>query len=205
MKRLLPVAVAVLVWFGGGGCGQLWYRLRPPTPEHFVPNPLELPPVADEFLWLQVVDTIDDYFRVAQQQPCLRRGSIVLDGNLQSSYRVGASYAEPWRKDSVRGFERLQSSLQSIRRRALVTVRPTPVGYNVEVIVQKDLEDTDRTQYATETTAGNRQDVSRVSRADDFEDSPQTLGWIPLGRDNQLEQVLLHDLLGRVTRPDAKH
>lgn len=187
---------------GAAGCGQLMYRLTTPAPDQYVPNPLELPPVPDDFLWLQVVDVLDDYFRIARQQPVLNRPGLTLEGRLETAYKVGGSVLEPWRKDSTPGFERLQSTLQSIRRRALVTVRPSPGGYQVEIVVQKDLEDTDRTQYATETTAGVRHDGSRVSRDDEFDDSPQTLGWIPLGRDTSLEQVILADLFGRVAQPD---
>ena len=121
---------------------------------------------------------------------------------------------EPWRKDSTSGFERLQSTLQSIRRRATVTVRPQPAingliggdatGYTIEVVVQKDLEDTNRTQYATETTGSLRHDGTVVRQEDSLDDSPQTLGWIPLGRDTSLEQAILRDIFGRITKPDAK-
>ncbi|MEM6779534.1 MAG: hypothetical protein AAF670_17905 [Planctomycetota bacterium] len=197
-SHLSLVAIGLLA-----GCGQLAYRLTSPIPDHYTPNPLELPAVADDFLWLQVVDTVDDYFRIARQQPVLNRPGFVAEGSLETGYRNGGSIFEPWRKDSTPGFERLQSTFQSIRRRAIMTVRPTPTGYSVELIVQKDLEDTDRSQYATETTAGSRHDGSRVSRRDGFDDSPQTLGWIPLGRDVQLEQVMLNDLFGRVTQPDT--
>ncbi|WP_146580883.1 hypothetical protein [Neorhodopirellula pilleata] len=187
------------------GCRQLVYRLTSDVPPQFVPNPLELPPVADDFLWLQVVDTLDDYFRIARQQPVVNRADYVLEGKLETSYKIAGSVLEPWRKDTTTGFERLQGTLQSIRRRAIVTVRPNATGYSVEVIVQKDLEDTDRTQYATESTAGLRHDGSRLSRQDPFDDSPQTLGWIPLGRDATLENAILNDLFGRVTQPDGKH
>ncbi len=184
------------------GCGTLTHRLTSDVPQQYVPNPLELPPVADDFLWLQVVDTLDDYFRIARQQPVVNRQGMVLEGKIETSYKVAGSVFQPWRKDSTTGFERLQSTLQTIRRRAIVVVRPHGGGYSVEVIVQKDLEDTDRTQYATESTAGVRHDGSRVSRSDSFDDSPQTLGWIPLGRDTQLEQAILNDLFGRVTKRD---
>ncbi|MFG0256225.1 MAG: hypothetical protein ACF787_14185 [Rhodopirellula sp. JB053] len=201
-------ALVLLVVIGGtfalGGCGQLAYRLTSDVPQQYVPNPLELPQVPDDFLWLQVVDTLDDYFRIARQQPVVNRRGLVLEGKIETSYKVAGSIFQPWRKDSTTGFERLQSTLQSIRRRAIVTVRPNMTGYSVEVIVQKDLEDTDRTQYATESTAGVRHDGSRVSRDDGFDDSPQTLGWIPLGRDTVLEQAILKDLFGRVTKPDGR-
>ncbi len=129
---------------------------------------------------------------------------IVLDGRIETSYKIGASLMEPWRKDSTAGFEKLQSTLQSIRRRAIVTVRPQGAAYTLEVIVQKDLEDTDRSQYATESSSARRHDGTIVRRNDGFGDSPQTLGWIPLGRDTSLEQVILNDIFSRITQPDKK-
>lgn len=185
------------------GCGQLTYRLTNPPPETFVPNPLELPPARDDFVWAQVVDAVDDYFRIAKEQPVQNRPGMVLDGRLETTYRVGSSIFEPWRKDSTPGFERLQSTLQSIRRRAILTVRPNGAGYVIEVVVQKDLEDTDRSQYATETTAGVRHDGTIVRQNDYFASSPVTLGWIPLGRDASLEQAILRDIFQRITQPPS--
>ncbi|TWT75327.1 hypothetical protein [Allorhodopirellula solitaria] len=197
---LLLALVAILL---PAGCGTLAYRLTSDVPQQYVPNPLELPAVADDFLWLQVVDTLDDYFRIARQQPVVNSQGIVLEGKIETSYKVAGSIFQPWQKDNTTGFERLQSTLQTIRRRAIVTVRPDAAGYSVEVIVQKDLEDTDRTQNATESIIGTRHDGTRISRADTFGESPQTLGWIPLGRDTSLEQAILKDIFGRVTQPDG--
>lgn len=201
-EALTLIALAAAV--GIGGCGQLSYRLKKSRPSAFVPNPLELPPAADDFVWSQVIDSIDDYFRIAREQPVQNSDGIILDGRVETAYQVGGSLLEPWRKDSTAGFEKLQSSLQSIRRRAIITVRPQGAGYTVEVIVQKDLEDTDRSQYATETTSARRHDGTIVRRNDGYDDSPQTLGWIPLGRDTSLEQVILNDIFSRITKPDRK-
>ncbi|MEM9646469.1 MAG: hypothetical protein AAF989_15870 [Planctomycetota bacterium] len=198
----LALACGVSMLPGIAGCGQLTYRLTSPPVVHQLPNPLDLPAVADDFVWMQVIDVTDDYFRIAKEQPVQNNRELILDGRLETAYRVGGSIFEPWRKDSTPGFERLQSTLQSIRRRAIITVRPSPEGYVVEVVVQKDLEDTDRTQYATETTAGVRHDGSLVRVGDDVQDGPQTLGWIPLGRDASLEQRILADILGRITQAD---
>lgn len=179
------------------------YRLTNSEPAHLVPNPLELPSVKDDFVWLQVVDVVDDYFRIAREQPVQNNSSLVLDGQLETRYQIGGSLLEPWRKDSTYGFERLQSTFQTIRRRAIVTVRPVGAGYIIEVVVQKDLEDTDRSQDSTESTTAVRHDGTVVRRDVDDNDSPQTLGWIPLGRDTSLEQVILADILGRITQPDS--
>ncbi|KAA1257899.1 hypothetical protein LF1_03890 [Rubripirellula obstinata] len=217
LRRFLAFAALASVFsfpLGFVGCKQLIYRINNDVPETFVPNPLELPPAEDDFVWMQVIDTVDDYFRIVREQPVQNSGDMILDGYLETSYRMGASIMEPWRKDSTSGFERLQSTLQSIRRRATVTVRPQPAmdgligggttGYVIEVVVQKDLEDTDRTQYATETTGSLRHDGTVVRQEDALDGSPQTLGWIPLGRDTSLEQAILRDIFERITKPDSK-
>ncbi|WP_419189933.1 hypothetical protein [Stieleria marina] len=185
------------------GCGQLKYRLAGKQPETFMPNPVQLPPASDKFVWQQTVDAVDDYFRIAREQPVQNTGGMVMDGRIETGYLVGATLLEPWRRDSTPGFERLQSTLQSIRRKATVIVRPQGAAYSLEVVVQKELEDTDRTQYATETTASRRHDGTMLRKGDDYDDSPQTLGWIPLGRDSSLEQAIMRDIFGRITQRDT--
>ncbi|MFG0261567.1 MAG: hypothetical protein ACF788_04175 [Novipirellula sp. JB048] len=201
-KRSVSMLLVFLAGCVLAGCGQLANRLITNTPEPFVPNPLELPPAADSFVWSQVIDAVDDYFRIAREQPVQNSDGIILDGRLETTYQVGSTLSEPWKKDSTPGFERLQSTLQSIRRRAIVTVRPQGAGYVIEVVVQKDLEDTDRTQFATESTASKRHDGTLIREKNRIDDIPQTLGWIPLGRDASLEQVILRDIFGRITQAD---
>jgi hypothetical protein len=67
------------------------------------------------------------------------------------------------------------------------------------------LEDTDRSLDADEgvVTTGRDNTVSR-RRRETQDDGPVTLGWIPLGRDELLEQRILQDILGRVTQADRK-
>jgi hypothetical protein len=228
-----------VIGLGVIGCGQLQNRLVNNAPiDGFVPNPIQVPALKDDFVWNQTVDTLDDYFRIASEQPLVSSGGIISDGRLETIYQVGGSVFEPWRKDSTAGFERLQSTLQSVRRRAIVTVRPAAAtgaidtylgpgsfqsgqspgpaaglganvdGYVIEVVVTKDLEDAD--ERALASTQGDsiaqRHDGTIVRRDDLLDSSPVTLGWIPLGRDEQLEQRILSDLFGRLTRDDAtKH
>ncbi len=194
------------------GCNSLMYRFTTRPPRQIVPNPLTLPPAEDLFVWLQVVDVVDDYFHIRSEQPVQNRGDMVLDGQLETAYKIGASIAEPWRKDSTDGFERLQSTLQSIRRRAFVYVRPDGAGYEVEVVVQKEIEDTGRGENATDggrptrdnSVASRNRDGGGRNGAGGVEGGPITLGWIPLGRDESLEQVILQDILGRVTQADSR-
>jgi len=186
------------------GCRQFRYRFRNDPPENFVPNPLDLPTAPDVFVWSQVVDSVDDYFRITRESPVQNADGYILDGRIETAYRVGASCFEPWRKDSTPGFERWQGTLQSIRRRAIVIVRPRGPGYTIEVVVQKDLEDVAGTVGSTQSSGGIRYDASINRRVTRVEGSPETLGWIPLGRDSSLEQVILSDIFGRITQKDAE-
>ncbi|MEM6689671.1 MAG: hypothetical protein AAF664_09605 [Planctomycetota bacterium] len=223
-------------WWGCGllmllsGCGQLLYRINNHPPAEIIPNPVVLAPLDETVVWKQVVDSVDDYFRIAREQPLASVEGVVVEGQLETSYRVGASVFEPWRKDSTSGFEKLQSTFQSIRRRAIVTVRPqlgavadpygsmatvapgqTPgfaqgsvtsiSGYLIEVVVQKDLEDTDQSQFAIGGAATAARHDGTVIRQEDRLNGLDagTLGWISLGRDTLLEQRILQDILGRLT------
>jgi hypothetical protein len=202
-RAVLGALVLVILIPTFVGCGLFSYRLAGKQPEVFIPNPVQLPPASDKFVWQQVVDAVDDYFRIAREQPVQNSGPMVMEGRIETGYLIGATMMEPWRRDSTAGFERLQSTLQSIRRKATVIVRPRGAAYSIEVIVQKELEDTDRTQYATESTATRRHDGTLLRKSDDYDDSPQTLGWIPLGRDSSLEQAMMRDIFGRITQPDS--
>lgn len=220
------LALSLLALFCIGGCGQLRYRLSNQSPKKFVPNPIQITPqkigpATDGQVWNQVVDTVDDYFQISRQQPVVSQGGLIVDGRLETAFRTGASIFEPWRKDSTSGFERLQSTLQSIRRQAIVTVRPAVAGgsglidsganpgfdsssvrvdgYVIEVVVTKDLEDVDRSQGATGSSIATRHDGTIVRADRENAGSPITLGWISLGRDTQLEQRILNQIVERLS------
>lgn len=201
-RRILASLALLCAVALAGGCGRLLYRLTSPPPQVFVPNPAMLPAVDPEFVWSQVIDVVDDYFRIVREQPLQASSQAVIEGRVDTAYRTGSSIFEPWRKDSTKGFERLQSTLQSIRRRATVTVRPESGGYAVMVQVDKEIEDVDRAQFSSEAVASVRHDGSIVRTSESLEDQPITLGWISLGRDVTLEQRILQDIIGRVTEPD---
>jgi len=147
---------------------------------------------------------VDDYFRIIRETPVQNADGFILDGRVETAYSIGASCFEPWRKDSTPGFERWQGTLQSIRRRAIVTVRPRGPGYTIEVVVQKDLEDVGRAISGTQSSVGIRYDSSIERRGRLVDGTAETLGWIPLGRDSSLEQVILSDIFGRITQKDTE-
>ena len=66
---------------------------------------------------------------------------------------------EPWQKDSSRGFERRYATLQSIRRRAVVYVKPqVDGGYLVDLAVYKELEDVSQPEFSTVNVEALRHD-----------------------------------------------
>ncbi len=89
MPRRLFLASSLAAGLSGAmGCSSLLYRFTSDTPPAFVTNPVTLPPLEDTFVWLQVVDVVDDYFHVKTEQPVQNRGEMVLEGHLETSYRA---------------------------------------------------------------------------------------------------------------------
>ena len=197
-NRLSTVMLLVAVV---GGCG--WnhghkFHGRAPGMA-MIQNPLYVPLSDREFMWNQLVDTIDDYFRIDYEERVRLEAGILTEGRIETLPEIGSTVLEPWRKDSTHGYEKAYASLQSMRRRAVVRVRPqADGGYLVDVAVFKELEDVSRPEYSTVDLEGLRHDGTIQRSHSRFEADAVTIGWIPLGRDTQLEQVILSKLRGRL-------
>ena len=163
-----------------------------------LPNPLAVPPMNEDYLWSQLADTIDDYFKIEREDRIVRTTGVVSEGRIETFPEVGSSYLEPWRRDSTRGPEKMLASLQSIRRRALVRVTPSPTGYLIFVTVLKELEDVSSPEFATIGGSVKRHDGSIVRTNPVNNAGPVTLGWIPKGRDFTLEQQMLAEINARL-------
>ena len=166
------------------GCSTLRH-LRGEVP---VANPLIIPSVDFETIWNTTVADLDDYFQIASENRQQRR--IVTEPN------VGGTVMEPWDRDSGDLYDRLESTLQTIRRFAIVTVDPDPtgMGYAVRIEVFKELEDMVRPERAPAGRAifSNEIPVNRTREIVGPVDLPQ--GWIPKGRDMVVEQAILRKL-----------
>ncbi len=156
------------------------------------------------FVWEQIVDTIDDYFRISRENQVREVGGVITAGRIETHPEVGASYFEPWRRDSTPGYQRLLSTLQSTRRKASVTVTPVGSGYTIFVQVDLELEDVNRPERAVVSSDALRQDGSLVRSQQPLQDGPVTLGWIPKGRDFSLEQQILSEIRARLIEQPAK-
>lgn len=169
----------------------------------FLPNPLTVTAIDQEFLWKQIVDTVDDYFKIQREVRMRADGGIVTDGLIETFPTTGATYLEPWRSDSTPGFEKLHATLQSIRRSATVRVMPAAGGYAIDLAVYKELEDVSQPEFGTVGASTLRHDGSLVRNEATVIAGPSTLGWIRQGRDMSLEQRMLAELRGRLADPAA--
>ena len=186
------------------GCGQLPKTTLslpsiPLNRQTKLANPINVNTQDSEFLWNQIVDTVEDYFRIKSEQRPTRDDTQWFEGRLETHPEVGATYFEPWRKDALEGYQRWQSTLQTIRRTATIRVIPIDEGFTVAVEVIKELEDVDRSQYSSEGSAIARHDGTIVRTDAGLLSQPITLGWIRQENDTDLEQRLLREILGRVS------
>jgi hypothetical protein len=114
-----------------------------------------------------------------------------VEGTIATRYKVGSSILEPWHRETIGFDNRMESTLQSIRRKVLVHFVRVEGGYLVSVEALKEIEDV--TAPTPNSPGGStfspnypiRRDLSQVLG----QASPP--GWIPLGRDATLEQDIL--------------
>ncbi len=93
-------------------------------PGSALPNPMSVPVRDPEFFWNQLVDTIDDYFDIRSEQRVHLVGNVATEGRIESKPQPGATLFEPWRWDSTPGYEKWHATLQSLRRKCIVSVQP---------------------------------------------------------------------------------
>lgn len=204
MPRWFPIVVMLPLLTAVGGCAGLFDRgpsqfagTEPGVP---VENPIFVPATNCDFVWSQVIDTLDDYFRTERMEPIRVVDGVLTEGRIETYPAVGSTIFEPWRRDSTPGYEKLHATYQSIRRRAVVQLIPSQTGISIQVTVIKELEDVDRPENASVGQSTIRHDNAfdrnevRGSRAS----GAISLGWIPIGRDTSLEQRILAELRARL-------
>ncbi len=160
-------------------------------------NPAVIPHGDPQVVWEQVVDVVEDYFPIEREEPVRLYGNTLTEGRIDSYPTVSRTIFEPWRRDVVGGTAAMESTLQSMRRRAVVRVVPGEPGYFVEVAVYKELEDVTRPEHATSGAATFRYDSSLTRVVNPIGEQAATEGWIPQGRDHDLEQRILGQIQQR--------
>ena len=154
------------------------------SPAPVAENPLVVPSQDFEAVWNKTVAVVDNYFDIASENRLSR--------TIVTQPKVSATLLEPWSGDSVEVSDRLEASLQTIRRFAIIKIETAPTGgYLVKVEVRKELEDLvkpDR-QAAGRSVFNNDFPVNRAREI--IGPVPVATGWIPRGRDQHLEQAIL--------------
>ena len=197
-----PFVIAVALFLGLCGCSH--HSLFAPSAGDVTPagalgieNPLFVPIADPEFVWDQVIDEVDNFFKISSEDRVRVVGNVLTEGRIETYPTAGATFLEPWRKDAATPYEKMFSTLQSVRRHAAVRVAPTEGGYSIEVAVFKELEDVSRPEHATAGGVSLRHDGSLVRVDLDTEAPPTTLGWISQGRDTALEGRIINRLRDR--------
>jgi hypothetical protein len=155
-----------------------------------LPNPLLVPVIHYEAAWESIVNIVEDYFRIAREEQVQQVGQVLTEGRIETLPQSGATLLEPHRPDSVGHFNRTLATYQTIRRVAVIHVVPAERGYQIEVIVETQMEDLPRPEHATAGRATLRYDTS-LTTDDNFNPWEQTGVWFPIGRDTALEQEIL--------------
>lgn len=160
-------------------------------------NPAFVITANPNLLWEDVVDVLDDYFRIEREDRIRLVGDIYTEGQIDTVPESSATWFEPWRHDTPNSYERTEATLQTVRRRAIVRVIPEAEGFLVDVAVYKELEDLAQPEHATSGAATFRYDSALRKYTEPVGGEPFTAGWISIGRDFALEQEILNDLLSR--------
>jgi hypothetical protein len=185
-RTVLAAAVAIVL----GGCATgplqenplLLRTDKPPIQE----NPVYIPqgPMDYARVFEKVIDVLDDYWDIAYHNR--------YDGRIETHPRVAPGFEQFWKPGSPDFHERMLASLQSIRHRAIVTIRTADDGgYFIDVKVIKELEDLPNPFRATAGAAVFSMPPTVERQFEVVDANLVDSNWIPIGRDCALEQVLL--------------
>ncbi|MCP4176100.1 MAG: hypothetical protein GY758_35615 [Fuerstiella sp.] len=157
-------------------------------------NAIQVPVERYDLIWERAVAVLNNYhFVIARESK--------LEGVIETQYRAGSNLLEPWHHDSVGYASKLESTLQSIRRRVVVTFQNTADNMLiVSVRADKQIED-------VPGLAANYEGGATFRDSDPLQrDLDQVVGqsgpsrWISRGTDPALEVELLSQIRHAVLR-----
>lgn len=197
--------------------------IGPSQPDAPLANPIRVPVGDRDVAWEEIISVVQDYFKVQHEERVRLVGDILTEGRIDTFPLIGQTLLEPWRGDSVTFRDKLEATLQTIRRRANLRVIPADQNsFLIELTVVKELEDLRRpqTSYGTATFETENLALDRISEplpgipdrpafatasqaatpAPGKLDPPGPLptSWIPQGRDVHLEQEMLAKIQARL-------
>jgi hypothetical protein len=213
MRKAIAAGMIAVVL---GGCGMSpRYQDQAQCPPGYAPtqtgpvqqvtaayaNPIFVPIADPQCAWETIVDVVDDYFRIEHEEPVRVSSTSQAEGDLTTYPDTSPTIFEPWRHGTVDPEQRVENTLQTMRRWAAVHVTPAQGGYMVEVAVYKELEDLVRPERATADTATFRYDDTLNGIVNPISGDYAEKGWIGRGRDASMEQHIIGHLLTRCGQP----
>lgn len=198
MQQLVRLKVLGTILFMTGCQAPFWGQPDRSISAVLTPNPVNVVIQDHEFAWDQIVDEVDNYFKIKKEERVRVDNGIISEGILTTYPKSGATMLEPWRLDSSPGFEKWQSTLQTIRRSATVRVVPAGATYTIQVEVLKEMEDLAKPENAVVSSIRNNV-TTRISEDGTTESIPVgRQRWYPIGPDTDLEQRILKNILARL-------
>lgn len=156
----------------------------PPPP---LPNPLPVPSGDFDAVWNKTVAQVNRHFPIASENRLAR--------TIRTDSESTGTILEPWTGDTATFYDRFEATLQTMRRFAVVHLEPAPAGgYLIKVEVFKELEDMAKpaSQPAGRAAYYNDFPINRTREVVGTVQAP--IGWIPAGRDPNMEQRILAEI-----------
>lgn len=176
--------VPLLIALGASGCALTSDRDLPRT------NALLIPSSSLNATWEQAVSVLHrNHFLIARESK--------LEGVIETEYRAGSNLLEPWHHDSVGFDNRLESTLQSIRRKVVITFGQSGADQlMVSVQAYKEIEDVPGPTATYEGGATFSESRLLERDLDQVVGQSSVSRWLPRGRDPHLESRLIAQIQG---------
>lgn len=113
------------------------------------------------------------------------------EGRLATEALTGASWFEFWRMDTIGTMQSLASSIHTVRRRATVSISPKDGGSQVFIKVVKERKSAPGLGPETMGESFNLYNTEDTDLMRQNELAPTAYEWVPMGRDDLLEQNIL--------------
>ena len=154
-----------------------------------------------EALWEAIAEAVGMTFTIASEEPIRAFDNVLTEGRLETEPKISPSVLEPWHDDTVSLGSRIESTYQTIRRRAIVRAIPEENGFLVQVLVYCEREDLPKPikSNASATLFQKTTPAERVTQQGPV--LPNSSGWILIDRDPALEKQLLQQILYRFKNP----
>jgi uncharacterized lipoprotein len=179
-RYILTLLMVMLI----SGCASTSVRDTPRT------NGLLIPSSKVHSTWERAVSVLHrNHFLIARESK--------MEGLIETEYRAGSNILEPWHPDSVGLQNRLESTVQSIRRKVVISFGQNNTDQvMVSVRVHKEIEDVpDPTATYADGASSSESNVSEQD-LNPVIGQPSPSRWLSRGRDPHLEAQLVAQIQG---------